>query len=66
MGYSKTFTNQKIWTIFRSEIADAPDRMLVVQTFDEMKQSISGLVEQTNEKIAIKFNEVTTGTVVLT
>ena len=40
--------------------------MLVVQTFDEMKQSISGLVEQTNEKIEIKFNEVTTGTVVLT
>ena len=66
MGYSKTFSNQKIWTIFRSEIADAPDRMLVVQTFDEMKQSINGLVEQTNKKIEIKFNEVTTGTVVLT
>lgn len=66
MGYSETFTNQNIWTIFRSEIADAPDRMLVVQTFDEMKQSISGLVEQTDEKIEIKFNEVTTGTAVLT
>lgn len=40
--------------------------MLVVQTFDENKQNISALVEQTNKKIEIKFNEVTTGTVVLT